>query len=355
MNKLRNYILLAVILSLFSCEVTFNETLREYVDNVSERSPLQFTLTDNQIIDETLSYNFGFNATANEAMLVIKNDESVDIHLNSFTGISGDFSIDAFDSFVLEKGDVYTLPVTYNPTFTPGQRVSSEVVFSDVRDRKYSFTIWGTSRRQPLIMLDENDEIIENYDLGNWLDIEQTLKIKNIGLSNITVIDITPPQGIIVNSSTTFELAINEVIELGIRYNDNSRFIDGESININSDHNLEDHLYLDLYAGGSLPLEIRDEEGALIGNSYDFNQTSEPITKTFTIFNSSEFDIDLSASIDSSVFLTALGKTIIEKGESESFEVTFSPPKEVGEQSGELTIRDSKSDRSSTVLFTGTH
>ena len=57
------YLILSLIF--VSCEVTFNNDLRAYIDNIAERTPLGFSLSGSVVIDGKDSINLGYTVADN--------------------------------------------------------------------------------------------------------------------------------------------------------------------------------------------------------------------------------------------------------------------------------------------------
>lgn len=353
--KVCRYLFIVIIPLLLTCEVKFNPTLREYIDDVSARTPLRFTISDSITIDEVTSFSFGYSITTKQVECLITNTESKDITLSDFDGVDDDFTIAPFSSFILKSGETFSLPVTYNPSVNLGERVSLPVVFKDKKDREFNFSLWGTSNPQPLSIYSEAREKITLFDLGNWIDQERKLILKNEGLSRVEIEWIHTPDGIVLNSPGSFPLEINEEINLSFTYNDPAIVItDLNNTIIRTNYFINNEYRVTLKAGGPLVLEFGDSIGPRPTNSYAFASTpvGTDLLEGFYIKNITGKKIDVTVSINSGEFYTDLVATEIDNQGILNYNVIFSPTF-VGTSFMNLNIIDSITNRGMFINFTG--
>ncbi|QEN05224.1 hypothetical protein EW093_11045 [Thiospirochaeta perfilievii] len=165
----RRYVIALFSLLLLSCEVSFNRDLREYVNNVVDRTPLKFSVSGSSVIDDYDAINMGFLIDNETSTYTVVNNEKSDINLTSFPGINGDFIIPSFETFILKKGESFNLDIGFVASAnTFNKRVSSQVKFFDKDGRAYTFYLWATSRNQPISLYDIDLYPIEECDLGAW-------------------------------------------------------------------------------------------------------------------------------------------------------------------------------------------
>lgn len=356
------FTVLALLTLFLSCEVTFNEDLREYIDNKVARTPLDFSLSDSVTIDNYDSVNMGYNISDNVVSCTITNNENVDIYLSAFDGVDGDFTVDPYDAFTLFSDESFTFNVTFNYTSDNyNTRVSKEVKFYDTDGRAYTFYLWSTSRTQPLSIYSEDDELISIFDLGNWSDNRtQIVKVKNEGLESLNVTSISLPTNVSLNSSSYFNMEINDEVEINLEYSSNTTTISGENLVVTSDFekDLSGGKTLVIYAGGDIPITITDSSGVDTSNSlYIGNYTTgdDPIVKSYTITNSSLFPMDLTVSMDDedSFTTTFVNSITIDENDTYSVNVSFSPTGDSGSKSGYVNLYDENSGRTYTITLSG--
>lgn len=362
MKIIRTALVIFVSSLLINCEVEFNNDLREYIDNIVARSPLNFSLSDSVEIDNNTALNMGYNISEKEVVYTITNNETIDIYLAAFDGITGDFFIDSYEAFTLESGESFEFAVTFNYSAENNNtRVSKDVNFFDTDGRAFSFYLWATSRIQPLSIYSEDDELLSVYDLGNFSDNRtHTLKVKNEGLQELQVSSITPPDNIIITTSTNFSMDINAEVELILEYTNDSREIYAEDLVIVSDYpyDIFGGKTISLYAGGSIPLTITDSSNLEVVSPLfvgTYSTGDDPIVKSYTITNDSEFSMNLSVNSNSSdSFSTTLITTIpLDQNDSYEFQVSFTPTEDYGSKSTNIYLNDDSSGRSYTLQLSG--
>lgn len=361
MIKLVKTTTLFILVAFFlSCEVTFNEDLREYIDDIASRTPLDFTLSDSEDIDGYDSVNMGFTLSDKDVTFTITNNENVDINLKSFDGLSGDFIMDSFDSFTLQSGESLTLTASFDYNADNfNTRVSSEVNLVDEDGRTYTFYLWATSSDQPLTFYSEDDEEITKFDLGNWSDSRsQTIKVKNEGLTSLTVSSITSPTNINVTSNKTFYMDINDIVEITLEYEYDTTVISDENLTISNDYQYNNEKSLTIYAGGEIPIVITDSSDTDVLNYIDVGNYylgDDPKISSYTITNDSEFTMEIVSSLgDSEDFVTTMDSSFtINSGESYSFEISFKPSDDYGTKSVMLNLSDNNSGRIFPIEITG--
>lgn len=351
---------MALFLSLLSCNVTFDEELREYVDNIVARSPLDFSLSDSELIDDYDSINIGFFLGEYTADYTVTNNENIDIKLVVFEGINDDFTIDPFEAFTLKKGDSFTFNVIFNSARSElVQRISSEVQFSDEDGRIYTFYLWATTKRQPLSIYNSDRVEITELDLGALNDNTYTIILKNEGLDNLLVNSISIPSEINFSGDNSFSMAINEEREIHLEYVSTSESVDGQDMTFYTDDSRESEFSLALYAGGALPIVVLDSVDSVVSGDIDLGTYvtgDESVTYTFYLDNTSLFDIDLEVDIDSEKFVTGLGNSQLTVDENIEFQIVFAPTgEEFGTKTTELYLRDSISGRDVTINLTGVY
>lgn len=342
------------ILLLLNCEVTFNPTLREYIDDYAARTPLRFSIQNGQTIDGSASFNFGYNIASIQTGVVITNTESKDITLNAFQGITGDFTIAPLASFVLASQSSFTLPITYNPLNSPSQRVSANVELVNEDGRKFSFNLWGTSSTETLVAYSTGETELTSYDLGNRINEEQRIVLRNEGLSDLTVQSINTPMGITFNIATPFTIQINEEVQLPITYYDGAYTYSGDgNLNITTDSPINNTFNLPLFAGG--PLNVVFGDGVLTGNVFNFPDVAigSNHMRSFYVLNNTSNDIVISVSVNSDQFLTDLVAQTIQAGNQVNFNVTFVPTGSTGFKFMDMNIIDSVTNRGAFVRFEG--
>ncbi len=348
---------MALFLSLLSCDVTFDEELREYVDNIVARSPLDFSLSDSELIDDYDSINWGYVTGSSTASYTITNNENIDIKIAAFEGISGDFTITAFEAFTLLKGETYTFDITLTISGTNYLKlVSKEVKFADTGGREYTFYLWATTKIQPLAIYNSDGVEISEFDLGAWDDNRvHTLILKNEGLENLLVSSISVPSGITFSGENSFTMEINEEREINLTYVPNTE-VNNQNMVFNTDIARMNSLSLALYAGGSLPVDILDSGLSILSGDLYVGEyvTGDPISQTFYLKNYSLFDMNLDVSFDEGMFIVGLADTALSAGESIEFQVLFLAPEgSDANQSTNLQLRDLVSDRTFTRTITG--
>lgn len=351
------------ILLLFNCDVKFNSNLKEYIDNVSDRKPLVFIVDGSEEVNTKLSFNMGFNASSKTSDLVITNKEKSDIRLKSFSGLEGDFIIEAFPAMVIKPEESFTVNVTYDPGFTINKTVSSEFILKDERDRSFILTLMGSSRSQPLDISVSN-EVIDKFDFGAYFGPEENVAftIENNGLSEINILAIEPPSGVVLTSGTTFSIPIGGKEDF-LLYYENPDVPLSDFVKITSDFSQEVIYELPIYGGRVLDIEI--DELDINGNSistvvssYNFgvilSGASETVrTRKFRVKNSSLFNMNLSGTLDpEDNFLVDFSTVMLKPGENHEFTIVFHPglntPSNV---SCTFTINDLESRRSFDISF----
>lgn len=365
MNKMIKLLNLLILLSLLlNCDVTFNEDLEEYIENIAARSPLDFTLTDSVVIDENDAINMGFTLEDLFVSYTLTNSESMDINLAAYEGLTGDFIIDAYDAFTLTEGESFTFDVTFDySTDNYNSRVSQEVNFEDEDGRTYTFYLWATTRTQPLTVYSEDGVELDLYDLGNWDDYrEHTVILKNEGLEAINVTSITPPANINLNSDSYISMEINDEVSVLLQYDYSSgSVINAEDIVFTSDYSydISGGLSLDLYAGGSLDFEFKDSSDTVVASPINIGTytSGDPITETYTVTNNSIFDLDLTISMDSSDYFTStlVSSQTIDASGTYSFDLSFQPSGDYGTETIYIYFYDNNTGRSFTLEVNGTY
>lgn len=351
-------LLFIVIISLlFTCEVTFDQELEEYIEDVAARKPLDLVIVGGVVIDELPAFNMGFAVVETQSQCTIVNNESRDIIIAEFLGVEGDFVIPPFESFVLKEGESFSFPVTYIPTVTFRERVSAKLVLKDNDGREFIFNIWGTSRRQPLMLYNLFYEPIKTFDLGNWPSIDRLVLLKNEGLEELDVQWIQLPPEIFLNSPSSFHMIINQEVILRLNYNSSGEYVYGlDNSRIRTNHSLETDFFFEIVAGGQLELEF-GKSGVPLFNYTGFNSPAgEMVTETFYLKNNSQKLIRLTSSTgDNPNFNTDFGKDgkpEIQPGEVYEFNVVFNP-----QYSGvwwmDLYIRDEITNRETSIYFEG--
>lgn len=354
-----------LLLTLFmDCDVTFDNELREYIHNIVERSPLKFSLAEGYDINGHHAVNMGFSLSAKEVLCVITNSESTAINLIAFEGFDSDFTITAIEAFTLETNGSFSFSVTYNPLASNfKRRVFKEVKFYDEGGRAYTFFLWATSRSQPLSIYNNYGELVTIYDLGNWSDSRNhTLVIKNEGLESLNVLSISSPDsGITITGDSPFHLDINEEKNLILNYNYNGNVVNAGHLTVVSDYSIDlsSGLTLNLYAGGSIPLNIFDSSGNNIHNSIDVGTFTggNQVVKDYTFKNNSLFPMELKISMgNGGAFSTTLENSIlIDPGENYNFQVSFYPIGEAGLKKSPVEVYDSKSGRTLFIQIVGNY
>ena len=289
-----------------------------------------------------------------QIIIVITNNEDVDIYMAKFDGITGNFNISSYDSFMLAKGDSFNIPVSFEfSSSNSGKTVGQDIVLYDLDGRSYTFSIWATSDPQPLYLYDSEDNIITEYDLEGWTDNRiYNLYVKNNGLTALNVISIAAPSGISLNSSSTFSLGIHETAEVIIYYNVSETSVD-DNIVFTTDFNYDTTLSIPLTAGGELGIQITDSTNTVISSSLDFGVYSgDAITKSLTLNNILESEVDLDVTLVSDSFSQDLGDILVSSNGNVIFNITFLPALS-GNYSSSFVLRDLNSNRSFTLNLTG--
>lgn len=354
---------ISLFLTFNACEVTFDKELREYIDNIVGRSPLDFSLSGSEIIDDYDSINMGYSVADSNADYTITNNENIDIKLAAFEGVSGDFTIAAFEAFTLSKGESYTFDIAFDLTDTNfGKRVFKEVKFGDTGGREYTFYLWATSKSQPLAIYNTDGVGITEFDLGAWADtdnIDHTIILKNEGLDNLLINSISVPTGINLTGENSFSMAINEEREIHLEYDTSTGSVDAEDITFSTDDARESEFSLSLYAGGALSIDILDSGLSVLSGDLDFGEyvSGDPVSLTFYLDNTSLFDMDLEVSFntfnDSDMFTIGLLDTLLTVDENVDFQASFLASGDAGNKTRYIQLKDVVSNRTLNINFTG--
>lgn len=332
------------------CDPIFDSTLREYIDNVEARNPLDFSLSSSLVINEALSFSMGFHIDEYTETCTITNNEMATIQLKAFPGVEGDFTISPIDAQVLGLNDSFSFSITYNPSLNPSSRVTEDILFMDVKRREFLFTVVGTSKRQPLVLYNNAEDNLTKFDLGNWVGEDRSVFLRNDALSELEITDIALPNGITYRNDSDFILDVGEEIELFLQY-DGTRIITDENVEIHTTDNLENLFEFNISAGGDLNATITDIP--VVDNIYDFGTSEISIPHTFTLTNNSTGDWELEASMDSTDFLTDITSSSLAAGKELGFQVIFASAGNSGSKSADLTIRNKITNRTKTITFVG--
>jgi len=326
---------------------------------VVDRTPLKFSVSGSSVIDDYDAINMGFLIDNETLTYTVVNNEKSDINLTSFPGINGDFIIPSFETFILKKGESFNLDIGFVASAnTFNKRVSSEVKFFDKDGRAYTFYLWATSRNQPISLYDIDLDPIEECDLGAWGDLRRTrVYLKNEGLSELNILSIDRPGGIILDSRESFSLGINQIEEISFYYDPGVGSVSGESIIFNTDYFKDNTYELPVSAGGSLDLIVKDSAGNLQPNNIDFGTyvSGDQIVLDFTITNNQSIAIDLDIELASDMFLTDLFNLNLGVDETKSFKISFLPSGDFGVKGVDFIIRNVLDNRKLIYNLTGNY
>ncbi len=358
---MKKVLFLSIIFILAGCEVTFNSDYKRYIDNIADRTPLKFTISGGEIIENVSSVNLGFQLSDYTKSITITNSEDVDIFINKFDGVSGDFNVQPLDSFVFKKSASITMDITFNAsTDNFNKRVTQALYLVDKDGRKFRFDLWATSKRQPVAIYNSDNQLIEAYDLGKDSSIpSQKIYVKNEGLKDINVLTISSPSSAIkITKVTPFKLKINEKKEITLSYTDLSVTVEGSGMGVTTDDLLEPESFsLPLYAGGDLKINVLDSSDAIVSGSINMGTytSGDPITGDYKLENISLFTMELEVSINSDIFTTDLGQVSIPPGEKVAFKTGFLPRGLYEQKSAVISVKDSKTKRVKNMTVTGVY
>lgn len=376
MNKLKLLILLLTLCFVTACDVEFDEDLRAYIDNIVDRTPLNFTLGGDGIteIDGVRSINLEHCVDGYSAEYTIKNDEDVDIQLNAGEAVTGNFTIAAFDAFTLKKGESFTFTITYNQTDENiNKRVNHSYEFVDKDGRSFNFVIWATTKENPLMFYNTEGAEISVIDLGNWeSNASSTFIIKNEGLATVSITSITSPStDVVIEDTSGSTLAINEEREISLYFNYNSTEVDTSNdsnvgLFVYFDYrNSTNDVVLDVIAGGTIPLEVLDADSSPIDppdgpvlnlGTYDGENA---ITQVITITNNTEKNYTLVVTKDSEsstgiTFPSLEANITIEAGGTYPIQINFVPESE-GDRSRNIYLYNESTGRVLTISVEGSY
>lgn len=301
-----------LIFLLVGCEATFNSNLKSYIENVSDRSPLEFDLENsftitNEDNEEVIYYSFDYTIISKTDTLSFTNNEKASIKISSYTNDSQDFAVGDVPTTSIAAGGKFTIDVTYNPEVNSNKTVKYSFELKDSNGRTYSVVLLGTNRRQPLdITLD--GEVLPGFDFGYIYISEnekKTFKIVNDGLSTINIDPITVPTGVIIDKTSAISIPIFSSEEISLYYN-NPDVALNDNLVIQNDYSQSNYYEFPLYGGKDLSIKTEevDSDGNVIGdvtnNSYDFGvidpNNDSDLIKYFRITNNTDFKADIFAS-----------------------------------------------------------
>lgn len=377
-------LLLLITLFLFvSCDVEFDEELRTYIDNIVDRTPLDFSLTGDGVteIDDTTAINLGHPVGGFSAEYTITNNEDVNINLLAAEAVTGAFTIAAFEAVTLQQGDSFTFTITYNLVEESiNERVNHSYEFTDSDGRTFNFVIWASNRENPLsfynVPEDEETEAeeISLIDMGNWDDNREfKFVIKNEGLEELTVLNMTSPSAdVTIDDSSSFILSINEEREITLTYNYNSSAVDtddaddGTGLIVTCEYRGFSNISktMDIVAGGTIDLDVIDADSNLVLPAdgpmlyMGTSDGSSAISGTITIQNNTDEAITVSASRSSEgtsgiTFPTLDASITIEAGGSYAVQVSFYPDTDPGYKSRAINLYNDSDGRSLVITAWG--
>lgn len=355
MNRFFSIIMLSL---LFSCSVVFDKDLEDYVEDIAGRTPLDFGLSGSQEIDGVDSINLGYRLSEYSESLIITNNEDTSIRLLSYSGLTGDFTVEPFSDFTLASGENFLLDASYSPSGSNNNsRVVSSVVLSDKNGREYKFNLCVTSRRQPLTAYDSNYNVISGFDLGAWgSDRRSSFILKNEGLTNLNITSIQVPNGIRYNGESLFTMAINEERSIDLNYIDSTVVLTGDDLIFYNDNLQDSEFPVDIYAGGALDLKLLDENSSPISQSLEFGTyTTDADYKVLSFFlsNTTLKDVNIDVSFSSIYFNTDIGDFILASGNSKEFYIAFKGSGDSGDKNATITLREVNTNRVMEIYLHG--
>lgn len=361
MNKIK--ILPILFIVILSCNVSFDSELEDYINNVADRTPLNFTLTlpdesgvKYEVIDNLNSVNLGYNISDKTVECTIINREKSDIKLNDFSGLSGDFKIDPIPGFTLKSGKSFTFTLTFDYSIeNANKRLQDSIVFTDNHNRKFNLELWSTSRTQPLTILNKDGEPITKFDLLGWGDGRSFyLTLKNEGIKEINILDkFSNNNAISIKLNGENDLQVNEEMELELIYSKTSDDFISTEITIKTDYEYDlSGFVLPIVAGGPLNISLFDSTSNKIDKIDMGEYNNNEIIKSFTIKNNLDRDLNLEVRLSSSEnFKTTLTNPLVLSKEF-SFDISFLPTVS-GFIEDELILMDQDSGRKYRIRITG--
>lgn len=319
-----------IILVIFSCEVEFNSNLQDYIDNVSERTPLNLSVDRSIGIGNEVSFNYGFTIDNVTETIVFRNNELHSVTINSHSGLTGDFTMDPLDSVKLEPGETLELNITYIPGYTPGETVESYLTLKDRRDREFKLKLYGSSRRQPLDIRVEGTPV-KSFDFGNFSGSENSVvfELYNDGAVELTIESLTLPVNIERVGGGLPSLGIGGSAEIELFFNGGGEIWD-ENLVITTDFNQISTRELSVRAGEYLPVDIDEVDSnnnfidSVVGDII-FNDSVNRV-KYFELVNNTEFTMSVYSIIQpDDYYLADFISTELEPGDSMNFSLSYEP------------------------------
>lgn len=347
---------LLIILLLIGCEVTFNSNLKTYIEDVSGRVALDFSLEDSFKIENEENFkinylSFGYNSSKSTHALKFTNNEFSVISITSYTNNSDDFSIVQTPQGDIQPGSQFTIEIEYDPEVNLNKTVNSNFIITDSRDRKYEVILLASSKRQPLDII-FNEEIITGFDFGDKYTVNNTLNnpakitLYNDSLGTLNIDPITVPGGINLNISSPISIPIFGSQEIELYIEDPNNPLDDKMI-IQTDFSQSSYIEFPLYGGGDLNLLIQetDVNGNILGDvidSYNFGlinpNNDDERYRYFRITNTTDFEVQIDAGTSSDFNITFPNATL-QPGDTHDFEI-YAPLDLSSDVSGSFDIND---------------